>query len=78
MLLGDLYHNLNLLDQSLAAYDQAISSTQKLPLQSYIRAARILIDRGSFQDGFAYLEKIEAILGEGIRRRKANSLLQSK
>ena len=37
----------------------------KLPLRSYVRVARILIGRGSYQDGFSYLEKIEKIFGQG-------------
>lgn len=65
MVLGDLYHNLELFDQSLRIYEEAITKKNKLPLRSYVRVARILISRGSYQDGFSYLEKIEKIFGKG-------------
>ena len=59
LILGDLYHNLELYDQSLKAYQEAIRNQQKLPLENYIRVARILINRGSYEDGFSHLEEIE-------------------
>jgi tetratricopeptide (TPR) repeat protein len=65
MVLGDLYHNLELYDQSLQTYEEAIKDKERLPLRSYVRVARILIGRGSYQDGFSYLEKIEKIFGQG-------------
>ena len=65
MVLGDLYHNLELFDQSLRIYEEAITKKDRLPLRSYVRVARILISRGSYQDGFSYLEKIEKIFGKG-------------
>ena len=65
VILGDLYHNLNLYDLSLDAYQEALARTNKLSLSQYIRIAQTLIQRSSYQEGFAYLEKIEKEFGEG-------------
>ncbi len=65
VILGDLYHNLNLYDLSLEAYQQALNSNSKLLLPQYIRIAQTLIQRSSYQEGFNYLEKIEKEFGEG-------------
>jgi tetratricopeptide (TPR) repeat protein len=59
--LGDLYHNLNLYGLSLKNYQLAIESKEKLSIRRYIRAASILINRGSYKDCFLYLEKIQQI-----------------
>ena len=61
--LGDLYHNLNLYELSLQNYERAIQRKEKLSVQRYIRVASILIGRGSYQDCFSYLDKIENSFG---------------
>ena len=61
--LGDLYHNLNLYELSLQNYERAIQKNEKLSVQRYIRVASILIGRGSYQDCFSYLDKIENSFG---------------
>jgi tetratricopeptide (TPR) repeat protein len=63
--LGDLYHNLGLHDLSLAAYQQALAKKEKLSLNRYARAAKVLIDRGSYGAGFKYLQEIENTFGKG-------------
>lgn len=80
LILGDLYHNLELYDQSLKVYEEAIQNQQKLPLKNYIRVARILINRGSYLDGFSYLEKIEKNFGMGfsVEDEKQIKLLQAE
>ena len=80
LILGDLYHNLELYDQSLKAYQEAIRNQQKLPLENYIRVARILINRGSYEDGFSYLEEIEKNFGMGysVDDEKQIKLLQAE
>ena len=61
--LGDLYHNLNLYELSLQNYERAIQRKEKLSVQRYIRVASILSGRGSYQDCFSYLDKIENSFG---------------
>ncbi len=63
--LGDLYHNLGLLDLSLSAYQQALAKKEKLSLPRYARVAKVLINRGSYGDGFEFLEEIEKKFGKG-------------
>ncbi|NDH01273.1 MAG: hypothetical protein EBY43_09410, partial [Opitutae bacterium] len=63
--LGDHYHNLGLHDLSLAAYQQALAKKEKLSLSRYARAAKVLINRGSYGAGFKYLEDIEKTFGKG-------------
>jgi tetratricopeptide (TPR) repeat protein len=63
--LGDLFHNLGLHDLSLAAYQQALAKKEKLSLPRYARAAKVLINRGSYAAGFNYLEDIEKTFGKG-------------
>ena len=63
--LGDLYHNLALHDLSLTAYQQALAKKEKLSLSRYARAAKVLINRGSYGAGFRYLEDIEKTFGKG-------------
>lgn len=65
VILGDLYHNLNLYNLSLDAYQEALVRTNKLSLSQYVRIAQTLIQRSSYQEGFAFLEKIESIFGNG-------------
>lgn len=63
--LGDLYHNLNLYELSLVNYQRAIERKEKLSIRRYVRAASILMNRGSYNDCFLYLEKIEeGLVGE--------------
>jgi tetratricopeptide (TPR) repeat protein len=80
VILGDLYHNLNLYDLSLDAYQEALARTNKLSLSQYIRIAQTLIQRSSYQEGFAYLEKIEKEFGEGRSKeeRKLINLLKAE
>ena len=80
VILGDLYHNLNLYDLSLDAYQEALARTNKLSLSQYIRIAQTLIQRSSYQEGFAYLEKIEKEIGEGRSKeeRKLINLLKAE
>jgi tetratricopeptide (TPR) repeat protein len=63
--LGDLYHNLGLYEHSLSSYQQALAKKEKLSLPRYARAAKVLINRGSYEAGFKYLEEIQKIFGEG-------------
>jgi Flp pilus assembly protein TadD len=65
VVLGDLYHNLNLYDLSLDAYQEALARTDKISLVQYIRIAQTLIQRASYEEGFSYLEKIENNFGNG-------------
>ena len=65
VILGDLYHNLNLYDLSLGAYQEALARTNKLSLSQYIRIAQTLIQRASYEEGFSYLKKIETEFGDG-------------
>jgi tetratricopeptide (TPR) repeat protein len=78
--LGDMYHNLGLLDSSLHNYELALGKKEKLSLSRYVRVARILIRRGSFEDGFAYLEKIDRAFGSSYsnEERKEVLLLQAE
>lgn len=63
--LGDLYHNLGLYEHSLSSYQQALAKKEKLSLPRYARAAKVLINRGSYAAGFKYLEEIQKFFGEG-------------
>ena len=63
--LGDLYHNLGLHHLSLGAYQQSLAKKEKLSLTRYARAAKVLINRGSYGAGFKYLEDIEKTFGKG-------------
>ena len=63
--LGDLYHNLGLLERSLLCYQEALAKKEKLSLSRYARTAKILINRGSYGAGFRYLEQIEKTFGKG-------------
>ena len=78
--LGDLYHNLTLYRLSLEIYQEALTKKEKLSLPQYIRVAKILIGRGSYQEGFAYLDQIEKIFGKGYSREdeKEIRLLQAE
>jgi tetratricopeptide (TPR) repeat protein len=76
--LGDLYHNLNLYELSLANYERAISSNEKLPVQKYVRVASILMQRGSYLDCFSYLDKIESIFGKSYSPQNEKDVLLLK
>lgn len=80
VILGDLYHNLNLYALSLDAYQEALARTEKLSLVQYIRIAQTLIQRASYQEGFSYLEKIETIFGNGqsVDDKKQINLLKAE
>ena len=80
VILGDLYHNLNLYDLSLDAYKEALARANKLSLSQYIRIAQTLIQRSSYQEGFSYLEKIEKEFGDGRSKeeRKLINLLKAE
>ena len=74
IVLGDLYHNLNLYDLSLDAYQEALASSNKLSLSQYIRVAQTLIQRSSYQEGFSYLEKIENEFGDGRSKEEQKKI----
>ena len=78
--IGDLYHNLGLYDISLARYEEALAKKEKLSLTQYVRVARILINRGSYEDGFDYLRKIEQAFGQSFSEieKKEVLLLQAE
>lgn len=80
IILGDLYHNLQLYDLSLTIYQEALSKKEKLSLKQYIRVAKILIGRRSYEDGFRYLDKIEKNFGSGYSEEdeKEIRLLQAE
>ena len=66
--LGDIYHNLGLHEHSLTSYQQALAKKEKLSLNRYARAAKVLINRGSYGACFKYLEEIEKIFGQGFSK----------
>jgi tetratricopeptide (TPR) repeat protein len=66
--LGDIYHNLGLHEHSLTSYQQALAMKEKLSLNRYARAAKVLINRGSYGACFKYLEEIEKIFGQGFSK----------
>ena len=78
--MGDLYHNLGLHNPSLVNYELALGKKEKLSLSRFVRVARILIRRGSYQDGFSYLEKIDRAFGNSYsnEERKDVQLLQAE
>ena len=75
-----MYHNLQLYDLSLTIYQEALSKKEKLSLKQYIRVAKILIGRRSYEDGFRYLDKIEKNFGSGYSEEdeKEIRLLQAE
>lgn len=76
--LGDLYHNLGLYNLSLLNYEKAIERTDKLSVSKYIRVASILIDRGSYEDCFRYLKKIENIFNTAFNNEEEKAVLLLK
>jgi len=76
--LGDLYHNLNLYELSLQNYERAIQRKEKLSVRRYIRVASILIGRGSYQDCFSYLDKIENTFGSNYSTEDEKEVLLLK
>ena len=65
-------------DLSLQNYERAIEGDEKLSISRYIRVASILISRGSFQDCFSYLEKIEKNFGPQYFKDDEKQLLLLK
>tara|TARA_B100001057_G_scaffold38008_1_gene34278 strand:- start:2600 stop:3967 length:1368 start_codon:yes stop_codon:yes gene_type:complete len=72
---GDLYHNLGLYDISLSRYQEALAKKEKLSLSQYVRVARILIERGSYEDGFSYLREIEQFFGGSFSAMEKKEVL---
>jgi len=77
---GDLYHNLGLYDISLSRYQEALANKEKLTSSQFVRVARILIQRGSYEDGFSYLRQIEQTFGASFSavEKKEVLLLQAE
>lgn len=73
--IGDLYHNLGLYELSLSRYQEALESKEKLSLSQYVRVARILIQRGSYEDGFGYLRQIEQVFGQTFSEMEKKEIL---
>ncbi len=75
LLLGDLYHNLELHHLALSAYRTALAIRGDLDAERFIRVARILVDRGSYTEGFDYLDRIEAKFKQGLSEKERLALL---
>lgn len=75
LLLGDLYHNLELNHLALSAYQAALSLRGDLDPGRFIRVARILVDRGSYTEGFEYLDRIVAKFKQGLDEKEQLDLL---
>ena len=73
--IGDLYHNLGLYDISLFRYQEALAKKEKLSLFQYVRVAKILIGRGSYEDGFGYLRTIEQAFGQSFSASEKKEVL---
>ena len=76
--LGDLYHNLNLYELSLLNYQRAIERKEKLSIGRYVRAASILMNRGSYNECFLYLDKIEEGFGGDLNDQDQKEVLLLK
>ena len=76
--LGDLYHNLELYEMSFENYKKAIKQNKVLPISRYIRVASTLIKRGSFEECFFYLEKIENEFKSSFSSENEKSVLLLK
>jgi tetratricopeptide (TPR) repeat protein len=76
--LGDLYHNLNLYELSLLNYQRAIERKEKLSIGRYVRAASILMNRGSYNECFLYLDKIEEGFGGDLNDQDQKDVLLLK
>ena len=75
LLLGDLYHNLGLNHLALSAYQAALSLRDDLDPRRFIRVARILVDRGSYTEGFDYIDRIVAKFKQGLNENDQLDLL---
>ncbi|MFP6901800.1 MAG: tetratricopeptide repeat protein [Opitutales bacterium] len=75
LLLGDLYHNLELPALALLVYRGALGLQGDLDAGRFIRVASILIDRGSYEEGFDYLDRIEAKFSQGLNEEERLDLL---
>ncbi|MBO93521.1 MAG: hypothetical protein CMI32_01300 [Opitutales bacterium] len=75
LLLGDLYHNLDLHQLALSAYRDALALRNDLDAGRFIRVARILVERGSYAEGFDYLDRIEAKFKQGLDEKEHLALL---
>ena len=78
LLLGDAYHNLELNELSLDAYQECLQRRGDLTVGRFMRVASILIDRGSYQAGFRYLDQIEQKFAEGMGEEDQLQLLALK
>ena len=70
LLLGDVYHNLDLHSLSLDDYQEALQKQGNLSPDRFMRVAAILIDRGSYKAAFDYLERIEKNSLKGLAKKK--------
>ena len=75
LLLGDLYHNLELPALALTAYQAALELRGNLDVARFIRVAHILVDRGSYAEGFNYLDRIESKFSQALTLENKLSLL---
>ncbi|MGE4549892.1 MAG: tetratricopeptide repeat protein, partial [Opitutales bacterium] len=75
LLLGDLYHNLELPALALTAYQTALELRGNLDVTRFIRVAHILVDRGSYAEGFDYLDRIESKFSQALTQENKLSLL---
>tara|TARA_A100001037_G_scaffold240759_1_gene220760 strand:- start:264 stop:1640 length:1377 start_codon:yes stop_codon:yes gene_type:complete len=78
LLLGDAYHNLELNELSLDAYQECLQGRGNLSAGRFMRVASILIDRGSYQAGFRYLDQIEQQFADGMGEDDQLQLLALK
>lgn len=78
LLLGDVYHNLDLHGLSLDDYQEALQKEGNLSPKRFIRVAAILIDRGSYNAAFDYLDRIEKKFNQGLSDEEYMRLLSLK
>ncbi len=78
LLLGDVYHNLDLHSLSLDDYQEALQKQGNLSPDRFMRVASILIDRGSYKAAFDYLERIEKRFTKGLSDEEDLRLLSLK
>ena len=75
LLLGDLYHNMELSDLALLVYREALALKGDLDASRFIRVASILVDRGSYEEGFDYLDRIQEKFNQGLQEDDQLDLL---
>ena len=78
LLLGDVYHNLDLHSLSLDDYQEALQKQGNLSPDRFMRVAAILIDRGTYKAAFEYLERIEKKFAQGLSEKEDLRLLSLK